>query len=703
MRIGFKHIILALGLVTATPTFASAIEMDTEGNTIYSPPVSQVGMPKDALMITKANTFSDAKGKTDSALLKKIVEGKQSDIIADMNKKIEDGMTTTTLAGSLEFEGGSLWDYDMSTLYNSTSPITFTMEYSGTKQKVYIPVGKIGSTQVNKLTIKSTIDAVNLYKKAVREGLLVSSLTNSFNIYTFYPEKATPLLDLVDEDFKDGKKLETYSLKTSGGKMKYSLDKFHNPLFGSLSADEIKGGDEGQEYWQSQIAKVPLKYEGGSLTYVPNEEFTTFLEASKKVTTLADLKDSLVSKNSTGVTSYKSTITGKSVKPKNKVDTALVLAVPRAFSVSLDDNSRYSLANSKGYSLISGYRAIITNRYIVKKDGDTITPEGDFNDFGLDPKGLMVYYVNLDKDDKVSKNGRPVGALVPLWYKEAVVKVGEGGAIAEDDFFFTGRVIKLANDYSGKMNIDMENRDIMAADTKLTGKVAVKPRDFAFAVGSKLEESQSHYNLEVTPASFEFKIGLRNKGEEQGLFIYRNNYYVNDKSLVDWLSTEEAKAMTEVDAEKLLELIQGGMDSGKKPLTYEEWVRMQEIRAELDVSFKSKVISAMNVLMIVFGFFLIFYVVFMMLAYLIDIFNVFMETSLLMLMTGNRLYPVPPSEAEFIDGNSSEEGAKYVTFWYMLILMGIGILIGCLFIYGEWLINFITFLYIKVTEWVGGI
>lgn len=693
--------LMTLSLFLLSPLVVGAVETDTEGNTIFNAPVNKSDMPKGSYMFTKANTLESKGGKADSKLFSKIVKGKHNDIIADMDKKIADGMESTAIDGSLESSLGSLWDYDLNKLYTNASSSTFTVNYSGTKTTIYVPLGRMGSTQVNKGSITATINAIKLYKRAVREGVLVSSLANSLNVYTFYPEKATPLLDLVDEDMKDGKKLETYSLKTSG-KMKYSLDKFYNPLFGELTAKEIKGGEETQTYWSSQIAKVPLKSEGGKLSYTPNADFKGFIESVKKISTLADVKDSVVAKNSTGVTTYKSSITGKAVKPKNKVDTALVLAVPRAFSKSMDDSERYSLANSKGYSLLGGYRAIITNRYVVKKTEDEYSPEGDFNDFGLDPKGLMVYYVNLDKDDKVSKEGRPVGALIPLWYKEAVVKAGEGGSISDEDFFYTGRTIKLANDYSSKMNIDVENRDIMAADTKLTGKVAVVPRDFAFLVGSKLSESQSHFNLEVSPPSFEFKIGLKNKGDIKGLFIYRNNYYVNSKSLVDWLETEEAQAMTEVDAEKLLELIQGGMESTKKNLTYAEWVRMQEIRNELDVSLQSKVTSAMHVFMMLFGMFIIFYVVFMMLAYLIDIFNVFMETSLLMLMSMNRLYPVPPSEKEYISSMPSENGAKYVTFWYMFVIMSIGILIGCLFIYGDWVINMVSFLYFKISGWLGG-
>lgn len=69
--------------------------------------------------------------------------------------------------------------------------------------------------------------------------------------------------------------------------------------------------------------------------------------------------------------------------------------------------------------------------------------------------------------------------------------------------------------------------------------------------------------------------------------MVRNNWYLqSDSDLTDWLNTEEAKSLTHVKATELRDLITGAFENENQELSFEEWNRLQEIRAELDTTWQ---------------------------------------------------------------------------------------------------------------------
>jgi hypothetical protein len=377
------------------------------------------------------------------------------------------------------------------------------------------------------------------------------------------------------------------------------------------------------------------------------------------------------------------------------VDGAIRLVVPSVFTKK--DGSVYNLNEAeKGYKTVGDIKLHIANNMVYDKDGS----KGDFESFGIDVKSLVIGSITLDKDGKYSKDGKVVGAVIPLWFKEVVINTNKSKDKALDKSYITGRTVKMGNDFSGKITLDAKNKDLFAIDSKGNGKMGAKLRHFGFAENAKYADIASHVNLETTPDKFSVNITFEDTENVKGFAINRNNWYISDPDLLKWLKTDEAKAMTNVKAEELHSFITGKFDVISEELSFEDWNRLAEIRDELDKSLASQLMTIIRVITMVFGVLIIFYSITLVLAYWIDIFNVLMEFSILNLLTNKRLYPISTKEdLEYI--TYSKGDVKYVTFWNVLFIMICGIAVGLVFIYTTPILEFLSYAYYKITSWVG--
>ena len=195
------------------------------------------------------------------------------------------------------------------------------------------------------------------------------------------------------------------------------------------------------------------------------------------------------------------------------------------------------------------------------------------------------------------------------------------------------------------------------------------------------------------------------KKEQQGASKYafycvRNNAYLNDGDLIDWLKTDTAKSLTYVDAQTLLEKIEGQFRPNK--LTYEDWKKMQEVKDYLQNEKDMWIVRAMNVMSLLMGVALIVFAILFMMAYWIDIFNTFTRFSILQTISFGNLYPVAEKDTiEMLPDTGTK--VKYVTFKDVLILGLIMIAVGLIFMNVSSLVAFIINIYDYIMFVLGGI
>ena len=274
---------------------------------------------------------------------------------------------------------------------------------------------------------------------------------------------------------------------------------------------------------------------------------------------------------------------------------------------------------------------------------------------------------------------------------------------AKNLVYMTGREIVLGENYSGNLYFTSESPDVFGVSTKTTGKRAAIVKHYAFGPNKDPRSRESHKSIGSKPDDFSFKFNFQRNAEYgSGFFIYRNNEFIQDESLIQWLQTSAASGLAGVKAKELLDLITGVFTVGNEGLTYANWIRMQNIRSKLESKDDTILKSLVNVSFIIIGTILIVISVVLIFIYLFDIFNVFTEKSILETISRGRLYPVASRE-EIGYLTSSHNKAKYVSFRDILLLSCILLLIGLLMIFSKFLLVLIIRLYFGIKSLTGGI
>jgi hypothetical protein len=197
-----------------------------------------------------------------------------------------------------------------------------------------------------------------------------------------------------------------------------------------------------------------------------------------------------------------------------------------------------------------------------------------------------------------------------------------------------------------------------------------------------------------------------NTNTEEGkyaFYIVRNNMYygIEGNDLVDWLSTDLARSMTYVDADALLAKIKGDFTNKLGKITYEEYMRMQEIRRELQYDKDMWLVRTFNVASLVMGSFLIVFAILLMLFYWFDQFNAFTSFSLVQFVSMGNLYPVWDKDiVPYVPMNSDK--VKFVTFKDILIIAFILVVMGILFVNVGTIVEFIINVYNYIMFIFGG-
>ncbi|MNL91308.1 hypothetical protein D3C81_10400 [compost metagenome] len=655
-------------------------------------------VPSGAYFFSRDNVLASSGGAEDSALFSQVLEGKQGAVVDEMLKLSENKFTSTTINGDLESTGVNAWTEDLNSLYNNTEGTTFTMRRGATEYKIYVPRGVrffdrgdgIGrNIAVNRAVIGYSISAITRYKNAIKEGILAGNIAAGYNIYSVYSDNQYPLSDiLVEAKDKDGKELGYKTIGTDKQGVNYGLDYFYSPLFGKMSVADVPSSDDA---WRAKLDSVAVTG-GPTLNFAANDDFRNFV--SNKDTTMETMAVIDASKvtGANGIQKYKCRESSKTVEPQNMLDMGMRVITPKTFAKR--DDGKYMIKYASGFNQIPNVKLSIGRKYVYSVDADNkLSRIGEYSAFDIDDNSLVLYFT-LVGDKKV-------GAVVPLWYKESVMDT-----VSSKELYITGREIRFNNAYSGQIDLNGENKDLLSVNTKSDGGYGIMLRKFAFTAGADYKSKADHYDVGVGIDEFQLATDFliptnsADKEKPRGFVMVRNNFFIEDKDLLTWLQSSTAAAMKEVKAKTLYDLISGAFDLKETQLTYEQYKRMEEIKSELNKGLKGYLLSAVRIIVMIFGVFLSIYGVALIFAYFIDIFNTIIDFSLVEKMSFKKLYPVTSRDEV---GYSEVNGVKYVTLKDILIRGFIIAFIGGFFIMSTPVIELLFTLYVKVTTITGGI
>lgn len=703
-----ETVIILLGVLTLILSLPSGVSAKELGGDWSS-------MKNGDVTILTNKSYYNKKGELKKDKHKSIVKSSQNYILSRLDTLYKGKLEDNTIYGSLdivhpedddEASDNSYWlnASELNQLKENTHPTRFHMGGTNPKTSViiYVPRGRVGDTYVNQSEIQATINTVNDFKEQFKDGMVGAGVGIGFNLYSKVPKQQVMLTQILERN-KDENGEDYFKQKSAGGvKITYDFSGFIHPLVGALSTS-VKGTDKDNRAMllsQANETDYQLPKKKGIIKILWHDDYKTeFINTLGKDSTYTSMSKP-PNKNLKGVMAYNIQYLNKKRTARFFSDDNMFLAVPYAFEKLRTGN--YTASEEKGFRTLGNYRIVLTKNKIYKftKSGK-LSELGDYADYGLDWKKMAFGAVTVSPSGEVTSgaDGRRVGAVIPLAYSEAIVDTTTGGTTNKSSVYKTGRTVEFANDYGNKLKFQKENIDLFAVYSGTKEKKAVAIEKYAFGAGANVLTANDHKDMGDGPTKFTVNIELHETSTTRGIVMYRNNVYAKDKDLLDWLKSDKARALTGIQAKELYDIISGSAEAKKEDnsLTYEQYQRLQEMKSELDTSVTSMLKTFLHVLLIVFGVLLIFYMVILVLAYWIDVLNVFFDISIMNLLTFKKLYPIPLGEDMNTFIRSEADGVNYVTFWKVVIIAVIGITIGLICIYSTPVIELILYLYYKIT------
>lgn len=678
----------------------------------FAPPKSTYYFRSDGYLVTY-------NGVVKPELMTSILNGKEAAIAAEMVAMDKAHYKDLSITADLDTVGGgaNYWDDDPNTLFTNKESTILNLRQGSTVFKIYIPPGVDDEgTPVNQNEIKYAVNGINKLKTKVRRGVLIGSMSSSYNIFKMAPTKQVALSDIL-EPAKDSSGQPYMKFKSSGVQMAYALDYFFNPIMGKIPATIATAPGLDWFSYTSRVNVTAGNGTDGKSTVDINKDFMRFSQPNSPegevvtdispasvatITRVKGLKNVSFDINSVftdmlnttlSLTANQQNISTINGTPKNAVDASVRLTVPYKFNKKLDAD-KFEIDKTQGYKVVPGYRLSVSRNWVYSIDANGVMKKlGDFATYGIDPDKLIMYTIKDKAPGDKQEKYYPM--VMPLSFKEVL---GSG-----KEPLWTGRNIILANSYSSMLQLDIENKDLFAIQSSGEGLAGVKVRNYAFPVNANPKEGKGNDKV-TTPDTFSLQAGFVSSTKVKGFTMYLNSQYANDPALSKWLETTEAAAITGVDADTLKSKVSSTLSVKVNKLSYAEWNRIAQIKAELDVSFTSKLLSFVRVLAIVFGAVLVFFSVILVIMYWIDIFIMDMvQFSLVRIVTFGRLYPVVNKDQLTLMGVGASDNnkVKYVTFPYVALIAISAVAIGMLFMYLSPIMNLFAYMYYTIMGWVG--
>jgi len=513
--------------------------------------------------------------------------------------------------------------------------------------------------------VASVLNSVRLeyLNQLVRFGI---NMTQA--VYLPYAEKQVSLGDGVT-----GVLLRQTTGTSLGGinadAVNYRFEAAYNPFFGRVVVGDIPST---LEEW---VARLGGLEDFTSITI--HEQYTTFVSGlSSPVSHFGVIG---------GVGS--TTVSSGVASARRVVDFRLGVVTPSSFI----RNVGFFGVNTDAFNLHPDLMVDIKNNTVLRRgaDGGGFEVHGNAPDLNLRMDKMVLYFREVD--------GVKHGVLIPLLYREYIVDTS--WSIANGvGLFFTGRSIDFKTNISN-IKLNTYNEGILYASTELD-EVAMIGGQLAFGSNVDLRERDSHAetpnNVPVFYVNTDF-IWENNVG----FVMFRNNWYLrDDASLLGWLRSDQARAMSNVEAETLYNLIMGNFYLDNE-ISFEEWLSIQAVRRELEFINRVSFYSAVNLVSVLLGVFIIFYSILLILFYYVDIFNTLMDISLLNIVTFGRIYPVASKDELEYMGNYRGD-VKYVSVFDVIKLSILGLGAGAVILLLNPLLLLFNNMFVFLNRILGG-
>ena len=588
---------------------------------------------------------------------------------------------------------------------------------------------------------ENTIAALEKLADAVRVGLVAGSVGSGYNVGTVYSNSQISLTNAMEKTASG-----YYDFKTTSG-LKSTFEYYMNPLLGKADFLLTNNGviPSTIEEWTSYIERAIQNNDFVSgYEIILNPVFDAFessLTDDGRINSQGLKKTENIS-FSNGVKNIKDIATSR--KPKSVISYNMKIALPYIFYQSSGD--RYKLDMNQ-LRLLDGYSYCVSNDFMYALDDSGVVLESvaNINSLELNRDQLFLYkYVSggntygvilvgqfhegvLDTTNGLTyATGRNIGfnngysdmltlnsSNVNLMYSIGSLSNSGRNGFLPRNVAFPVSESEMAGIQSFNNSQSSSNSGSQGAGSQGSQSSTAKPLELSNdSAISYVEDKQHHAGID-TPKYFKIIVGfeeLKNqqatetttstqtptqtgeKSELKGFVIYWNNYYVNDSDLLSWLRSNEAHGITYVDADTLIAKITGDFSGNIQDVSYDAWQKMKDIRAELEARAERKWYSAFNVLSICAGVFLIMFAILLCLAYWIDIFNTFVDVSLLYLISFGNMYSI--WDKDTIPYVQESKGAtRFVTFPQVLLRAFFLIAIGLMLMDITKIISLIMFLY----------
>ena len=565
-----------------------------------------------------------------------------------------------------------------------------------------------GMISINQDAIKATVEFVFNeswgYKYRVKKALLEISIEYGINVYSLKADKPVKLKDCIDTSGGDRK------IAVKNG-ISESLNYFIHPGFGIMNSPptDAAGWLDTQMFQRlTNISDTGAKLNPDLPLGFMSAQKNDGSASGTVVVKLSEAYKNFVTSKSTyygNLTPVTGNPTGgvnpirsgaSSTHMQHYSDNLMRVVLPAGFAV--DTSNKYSLS-SQGYryfSFADYYYDVKANDLYARKEDGSYASVADVSDFGLTDDDIYIHKASLPDMNGYGNDGEGGGVFVFTKVYEAITK--PTGA-SSTETVFTGRTVKFDLTASGT-SLQSKSNFVQTLDWgKDTGKNAAL-QDYAFPkVATAFYDLDSHVPIEGKTDARAFYTILRVETNKPEYFaIVRNNAYVQDSDFTSWIKGAEIQS-SPAPYELIRRWLAGGL--GKEELSYEDWVRLEEIRKELEENKKTGWLSFITVPTIIFGVLLILYGILLVVAYWIDVFNNFGDFSFLHYLTFKKVYPVMNEEDKQY-ANCASTNVKYVTKKWVFTTFAICVIIGALFISYMDLLQLLLNVYLWVINTIGG-
>lgn len=543
------------------------------------------------------------------------------------------------------------------------------------------------------------------YKYLVKKALMETTIEFGINLITYSSNNLQRANDVIT--VKDG--------AISTNNLSYSLAGFVHPGYGYMETPPENWLSDDQFARLTNIAdngtplnsSIPIGMlnaqkvggeQGDGVYFVPNDEYKKAKDGQGVVTGLSENSPVPTSMRNAGVQPIRQATTGATTENMRYFTTNMLkIAFPSL--LSMNNNGAYTMNTSscEFYSPPGYYYSPFTNNIYIKSDSTYIN-KYNLGDIGIDLSNIYIFQAAFDDNGYSITDSTSAKTGIAILSKagEMVVAPGSG------DKLFTGRFVHFNLMQGGSLSSTSSDFLSVTSWGKSDFKgIPLKYISFPNNVSSVMSAESHKVPAEGTNVRLFYDIiSLTDEpiaSTKKPFFaVVRNNVYIDDTDLLSWVDGGDIQGAP-VDSDRLQALLKGGLSTGAEKIDYVTWKTMQSIKQQLEDYKRGSLQKYITVPTMVFGVFLIIYGILLVIAYWIDVMNVFSDMSILNLMTGKKVYPV--TDAEEAKYYNMGEKVKYVTFSWVVKRFILCTIVGVLFI------NYMTLLQLllNVFAWVGQI